>query len=237
MDKGFHILICDDDELSLALNRTYVEVFSKRLGKEVYFHTYLGLNKELKELIAKNVIDVAFLDIDMKESNGIAIGKELQKINADIPIVFITEHDEYMGRAIDILATGFIPKPIIKEKFYQITKRALTQAESNKNQMYSIYVNIKADRKDTAVQVMSILYIERIQRKIIVHTEKDIYETTGTLAAFEKKLLPCFHRISQSVIVNMNEVTSVDRKTLKLSDGTEHAIGITYAKNVLNILK
>lgn len=207
------------------------------MGKEVYFHTYLGLNKELKELIAKNVIDVAFLDIDMKESNGIAIGKELQKINADIPIVFITEHEEYMENAINILATGFIPKPIIKQKFYQITKRALTQAESNKNQKYSIYLNIKADRKDMAIQVMSILYIERMQRKIIVHTEKETFETTGTLSDIEKKLLPCFQRISQSVIVNMNEVTCINRKTLKLSDGTEHTIGITYVKNVRSILK
>lgn len=237
MGRKLHILICDDDELNLALNRTYVEVFSKKFGKEVCIHTYLGEEKELKKVVASNIIDIAFLDIDMKESNGISVAKALQRENADIPIVFISSHEEYKGNAIDILATGFIPKPIISQKFYQIYKRALTQAEENKNHAYSTYLNIKTDRKDLAIQVMSIFFIEKVQRKIVVHTEKDAYETTGTLSDIEKKLLPCFQRISQSVIVNMNEVSCIDRKKLKLSNGEEHIIGITYAKNLLNILK
>lgn len=237
MGRKFHILICDDDELNLALNRTYVEVFSKKLGKEVRIHMNLGNEKDLKRIIASNMIDIAFLDIDMKDSNGILVAKALQKVNVDIPIVFISSHEEYKGNAIDILATGFIPKPILSQKFYQIYKRALTLAEENKNHAYSAYLNIKAARKDIALQVMSIFFIEKVQRKIVIHTEKDIYETTGTLSDIEKKLLPCFRRISQSVIVNMNEVTCMDRKRLKLSNGEEHVIGITYVKNLLDILK
>lgn len=236
MVRKLHILICDDNELDLALNRTYVEVFSKQLEKDVSIHMYLGKEKELKKAIAGNIIDIAILDVDMPENNGISIAKALQKVNADIPIVFISSHEEYKGKAIDILATGFIAKPIVSEKFFQIYKRALMQAEENKNHLYSAYLKIKSDRKDIALQVMSILFIEKVQRKILIHTEKDIYETTGTLSDIEKKLLPCFQRISQSVIVNMNEVICIDRKKLKLSNGEEHVIGITYAKNVLNTL-
>lgn len=230
-------MICDDDdELDLALNRTYVEVFSRRLEKEVSIHTYLGKEKGLKKAIASNMIDIAILDIDMEENNGFLIAKELQKVNEDIPIVFISSHEEYKGKAIDILATGFISKPILKEKFLQIYKRALNQAEENKSHQYSAYLKIKSDRRDIALQVMNILFIEKVQRKIIIHTGMDSYETTGTLSDIEKKLLPCFRRISQSVIVNMNEVVCIDRKKLKLSNGEEHVIGITYAKNIQSFL-
>lgn len=237
MGKKLHVLICDDDELDLELNYAYVKVFSKQMKKEVSIHTYLGNEKELKKVINSNIIDIAILDVDMAENNGISMAKALQKENTDIPIIFISNHEEYMVNAVEILATGFMTKPVIKQKFFQIYKRALTQAEENRTHQYSTYLSIKSERKDIALQIMSILYIEKVQRKIIIHTEKGNYETTGTLSDLEKNLLPCFRRISQSVIVNMNEVICIDRKMLKLSNGEEHVIGITYAKNVLNILK
>lgn len=42
------------------------------------------------EFAKNNPIDVAFLDIEMPEMNGIELAKELKKIDINIQIVFVT---------------------------------------------------------------------------------------------------------------------------------------------------
>lgn len=234
MNDKIHILVCDDEEICLAVNRAYISTYSKQLKKQVEIYEYTDWNEELAELIRKGRFDIAFLDIDLEVGDGMNIAKELQKVNADIPIIFVTSHEEYKPEAIDILATGYIPKPIIAEKFYQIFKRALVLAEDNKNHESQRYLMLKSSRKEFAIQMVEIICLEKIQKKIIIKTKMKEYEVTATLLEIEPQLLSRFQRISQSVIVNMNEVVSMDRKVIHLSNGEEYPIGITYAKTVWN---
>lgn len=60
--------------------------------------------------------DVAFLDIEMPEINGITLAKELKFINPYINIIFATGYGEYMGEAIELHCSGYLMKPITSEK-------------------------------------------------------------------------------------------------------------------------
>lgn len=61
-------------------------------------------------------VDVAFIDIDMPEMDGITLAKRLKLRNPRINIIFATGFREYTGEAIDLRASGYLMKPITPEK-------------------------------------------------------------------------------------------------------------------------
>ncbi|SFS02642.1 LytR/AlgR family response regulator transcription factor [Anaeromicropila populeti] len=230
--KVFHILLCDDDIINLEINQKYVELYSKKQKREVKIHLFSKIDNKLYEYIKKNTPDIALLDIDMPDGNGIAIAKELQKYKADIPIIFITGHAEYKTIACDILAIGYLIKPVIPENFELLYRRAIAQVESEISEEYNKFLILTVHKKVIRIRSCTILCIEKLQKNLIFKTEKGIFETRDSLVSIEGQLTTGFLRISQSVIVNRNEILSVDRDTVYLSTGDEFPIGRTYLTKV-----
>ena len=56
--------------------------------------------------------DVAFLDIDMPGTNGIALAKQLKRLNPRMNIVFATGFGEYMSDAFALHSSGYLMKPV-----------------------------------------------------------------------------------------------------------------------------
>ncbi len=57
-------------------------------------------------------IDIAFLDIDMAEMNGLMLAKALKDIHGKTNIVFVTGYAEYAVDAFNMAASGYILKPV-----------------------------------------------------------------------------------------------------------------------------
>lgn len=62
-----------------------------------------------------NSPDVAFLDINMRVMNGIALAEKITALHPDCKIVFCTGYEEYAVSAFRIHASGYLLKPISAE--------------------------------------------------------------------------------------------------------------------------
>ena len=60
----------------------------------------------------ENHIDIAYLDINMPELNGIDLAMKLRETNPDINIIFATGYTEYALESYTVQASGFLTKPI-----------------------------------------------------------------------------------------------------------------------------
>ena len=56
--------------------------------------------------------DVAFLDIQLGQSNGLVLAKQLKDIQADLHIIFVTGYAQYAVSAFAMHATGYLMKPV-----------------------------------------------------------------------------------------------------------------------------
>jgi two-component SAPR family response regulator len=72
--------------------------------------------EELLQSAEKDGCDVAMLDIHMCGINGVELAKRLKKVNPKMNIIFVTGFSEYKGDAMDMKASGYIMKPVTKEK-------------------------------------------------------------------------------------------------------------------------
>ncbi len=105
-----NIMIVDDEELMLTQMRRMVRQVAS--GENPSCFTTV---KEAYTYAKEHPVDVAFLDIQMGDVNGIELAKALKKIKPDVNLIFVTGHPEYMGAAFKLYASGFVEKPVYAE--------------------------------------------------------------------------------------------------------------------------
>lgn len=105
------ILAVDDERLALE---NLAGVICKVCDK-AQVHAFMKA-KEALDFAKEQVCDVAFLDIEMREINGIDLAKQLKLSNPEINIVFTTGYGEYATQAFGLRASGYVMKPVTEEK-------------------------------------------------------------------------------------------------------------------------
>ena len=68
--------------------------------------------EEALEHVRCNLVDIAFLDINMRGMGGIALAEGIQNACPSCKIVFCTGHEEYAIAAFKLHASGYLLKPI-----------------------------------------------------------------------------------------------------------------------------
>ena len=106
-----NILLVDDEELQLT---RLTESVKKILPTDEVF-SYTNPLQALEDNKDKQ-IDIAFLDIEMPELNGIMLAKKLKAINPKINIIFVTAYDNYALEAYKMHASGYVSKPVNENK-------------------------------------------------------------------------------------------------------------------------
>ncbi len=89
------------------------------------------------EYVKENDVDVAFLDIEMPEINGIELAKQMKKFKPKINVIFCTGYSEYMQQAISLHASGYLLKPSDKEKVKEALDNLLYPIDPIKNHFYA----------------------------------------------------------------------------------------------------
>lgn len=107
-----NVLLVDDE--SLQLNRLH-ETAKKVLPVGTLFNAFTNPGEALNS--SKDInYDIAFLDIEMPELNGVRLAKKLKESNPKINIIFITAYDNYAFDAYKMHASGYVTKPVSEEK-------------------------------------------------------------------------------------------------------------------------
>ena len=72
--------------------------------------------EQAHEIVAAQTIDLALIDFNMSEKDGLVFAAELRALHPDMPIAIITANvqDEVIARARDVGA-AFVPKPVTAE--------------------------------------------------------------------------------------------------------------------------
>ena len=92
----------------------------KMLEKEIKGAKILGFSsgQEALDFARMNPVSIAFLDIELPGENGIELGQALTAINQRINIIYLSSHNEYLEEATYHHCSGYILKPLTKERIH-----------------------------------------------------------------------------------------------------------------------
>ena len=120
--------ICVDDEnLILQLTVTLcreIPQFSEVTG-------FLSAT-EVLEWLKTHKVDVAILDIDMPEMDGLTLAARIKEMSPDTAIIFQTGYSQYAVDAFALHASGYLLKPVSKEKIQREVEYVLINRTSPK---------------------------------------------------------------------------------------------------------
>ncbi len=81
--------------------------------------------------------DVAFLDIEMPDMNGLVLAKVLKDMHPEINIVFVTGHVEYAFDAHKLFASGYLIKPPSVEDVTRVLDNLRHPVKREKGRVYA----------------------------------------------------------------------------------------------------
>ncbi|MBQ5995458.1 MAG: response regulator transcription factor [Clostridia bacterium] len=202
------VAICDDSREYRALLRAYAEEYfsEKHMPLELFEFACGG------EISASaEVFDIALLDIELGDSNGIEIAGELQRKNKKTVILIVTSHSQYLDDAMDIHAVRFVNKPVSRERIFSALEKAVREIDEKmvsfrlkNNQLLRLYAS-------------DVVYIEVKLKRVTLYTADGSYEVQGSLKTISEQFNASFFAVPHnSYIVNLNYVKSFKRDEIKL---------------------
>lgn len=108
------IMVVDNNKLALALLTKAL----RSIQPEARIYDFKSPIKALT-FAQENVIDIAFLDMEIPEMHGLILAKKLRTINKYMNIIFVSDSkgfEEYGLDAWKIYASDYLLKPIQKER-------------------------------------------------------------------------------------------------------------------------
>ncbi|MCL2222759.1 MAG: LytTR family DNA-binding domain-containing protein [Oscillospiraceae bacterium] len=174
--------------------------------------------------------DLAFLDIQMKNIDGIELAETIRKTDSNMLIVFVTSYKEYVLKGYDINALHYLIKPISPAKLLPVLDRAHLIIRS-RNDDIMILNNHSGKVK---VPFADINYISIMSHTVRIHTNKEIFEKRITMSELHDLLPGYFIRTHRSYIVNLFKADCVYKESLLLSTGEELPISRKNTKEVNN---
>lgn len=219
-----NIAICDDEELARKkIGNAILTYFS---NKEINFKIYY-YSSGLKILEAQNDHDFSFifLDIDLKDCNGVEIAKKIRNIQTTpINIVFVTSYAEYRTKVLSIHTFDYILKPISNEAIYKVMDDLMFW-HANNSYNKKVRLRFKTIVGFITIYKDDILYFEYANRRINIVTKDKTYYMYGKMKDLFLNLKKYnFVMPHAAYIVNFNEIS----KYLK----SDNQIFMTNGKNI-----
>lgn len=205
------IIVVDDEQL--ALKR--VERLLRTLGYSD-ITTFSDAAKAL-EAIEQTHFDVALLDINMPQSNGIELGYEMRYLRADLAIIYQTAHEEHALKAFDIGAVGYLVKPFGGDEL-AATMQRIRQSVSVEHDMRFLskngesYYLLKPDE---------VFYIQADLSEVILRSKEGFSYYSEKISELEQRLIAHdFFRVHRSYLINLNkikDITTIEQSKLRFT--------------------
>ena len=104
-----HIAVCDDEPYMSEQIKALVSEFFRKKNREICLRTFAGGEELLKY---GGPIDILFLDIQMKEIDGMETARRLRADRFQGFLIFITVLKEMVFQSFEVQAYDYLVKPV-----------------------------------------------------------------------------------------------------------------------------
>ena len=106
----YSIAIVDDDGNDISLLKSAIERYFKENGGDYRIAEFHDGSELMADYAPR--YDIVFLDIDMKQLDGMAAAKRIRRTDGGTAIIFVTRMAKYAIKGYEVSALDFIVKPV-----------------------------------------------------------------------------------------------------------------------------
>lgn len=171
-----------------------------------------------KDLLRQPIYDVYFLDILIRDMNGIELGKILKQKNEKCEIIYITDQCNYGPQTYEVKAFNYLLKPINIEEINDTLDRLFEKIKSE-------YRYLRTKDGEERIPLKELLYADIIGRNLTCHFyDGELIQSTTLKKSFEKMIGPLkdnpdFVFVAPSLLINLNYISSMNSNYLTFTTG------------------
>jgi two-component system LytT family response regulator len=233
MADELRVIMVDDEGPARRLLREYLDG-----TPGVSIVAECGNGFEAVKAVAEHEPDLMLLDIQMPKLDGFEVVELLER---ELPIIFITAHDEHALRAFEVHAVDYLLKPYSAERLGEAIERArdrigrgdalppldelVSDARPDGGDLERILVRDGSDVR--VIPVEKVDYIEARDDAVEIHVGGAAHHKAQRMTTLEERLDPKrFIRVHRSFILNIDRLRSIelyakDSRIAILADGTK----------------
>ena len=160
--------------------------------------------------------DAVFLDIEMKEMDGMETARLIRETSKDIPIVFMTSHTEMAMEGYEVNAFRFLSKPVDLVKLRETLKELENRIRVEEK------IILKVEGEEVVHPVSSLLYVEasnNSSRFVFTDSETEIRMKFTDAMKLVDGSSSDFFRCHRSYHINMGRVKKLGTSEVYMDNG------------------
>ena len=189
--------------------------FFRKKNREISLRMFSGG----EELLSYNgQIDILFLDIQMKDMDGMETARKLRADKFRGFLVFITVLKEMVFQSFEVQAYDYLVKPVDDKQFEKTMERLYASMQNASEDS----LLVQKGYEGRIIREDEIVFCEIIDRKIYLNLASgevvDYYERIEKL---ETKLNNRFYRCHRSYLINLKHLKGYKNGTACMDNGKE----------------
>ena len=229
------IAVCDDEVVECCNMARKIKDILEEMKIPCIVRQFWSGEKLLQALEG---FDIVFLDIIMRDLDGMKTAQIFRKKAFDKILIFVSSSREYVFEAYDVEAFQYLLKPVDDRKLKSVLQKAVLKTESRSQE----FIILSRDRQKKKLFLDDIYYFEIKGRMVDVHGPEGIftyYEQIGTL---ENRLREKgFFRCHKSYLINLKYVERYNRQEVLLENGKKIVIAKRrydeFAQKMLKVMR
>lgn len=202
------VLVCDDDKMITDKVKHLLDDIQEQYSFELDIQIYNGGQSVMKD---NEAFDIAIVDIEMPDLDGLALSEELKRCNPDAIVLILTSFSDYLDSAMRIQVFRYLSKPIDQERF---TKNFMEAIDYYKQ--ISKQIVVESGNEVLTIKTKDILYIENLKHGSVIATKYGDYKTNIKPQEWYEVINQpnCFTFSHKSFLVNLQNVINFDKTTI-----------------------
>lgn len=228
-----NIAICDDNAYSCSEIESTLLKYADQNNLNFNIDIFYSSSQLYKFLNTGNKYSIIFLDIEMKNLNGIELGLKIREELEDeiTKIIYISNYEQYAMELFDVRPFNFLTKPINQLKLTETLDKLLVVLNID----YNVF-HYKKGKIINKIYIKDILYFEGCNKHTKLVTVKDEILINDSLKDISEKLYKYkFFYSHRSYLVNYNSIIKFESDKLIVSNGNTIPISQPRRKYVKNL--
>lgn len=226
------IAVCDDEVIECCNMAKRIKEIMEEIKMPCIIRQFQSGGELLQTLES---FDVVFLDIIMRELDGMKTAQIFRERAFDKILIFVSSSREYVFEAYDVEAFQYLLKPVDDRKLKSVLQKAVLKTESRLQE----FIIVSRERQKKKLFLDDIYYFEIKGRMVDAHGPEGIFTYYEQMGKLENKLQDKgFFRCHKSYLVNLKYVDRYNRQEVILENGEKVVIAKRrYEQFVREVLK